>query len=97
MKENVDALLVINNERLREIYADGITTAKEAFCKADDILTTATKSIAEIITIEGTINRDFCDVETIMKDGGSAIMAMGRAKENIEYKMQYWMLSILLY
>lgn len=49
MKENVDALLVINNERLREIYADGITTAKEAFCKADDILTTATKSIAEII------------------------------------------------
>ena len=75
MKENVDALLVINNERLREIYADGITTAKEAFCKADDILTTATKSIAEIITIEGTINRDFCDVETIMKDGGSAIMA----------------------
>ena len=74
MKENVDALLVINNERLREIYADGITTAKEAFCKADDILTTATKSIAEIITIEGTINRDFCDVETIMKDGENAIL-----------------------
>ena len=93
MKENVDALLVINNERLREIYADGITTAKEAFCKADDILTTATKSIAEIITIEGTINRDFCDVETIMKDGGSAIMAMGRAKG--KYRIQNAILDAL--
>ena len=48
-----------NNERLREIYADGITTAKGRFCKADDILTTATNAQAEIITIEGTINRDF--------------------------------------
>lgn len=79
MKKNVDALLVINNERLRDIYTDGITTAKEAFLKADDILTTATKSIAEIITVNGTINRDFCDVNTIMKDGGNAIMATGRA------------------
>lgn len=80
MRKNVDALLVINNERLREIYTDGITTAKEAFSKADDILTTATKGIAEIITIEGIINRDFCDIETIMKNGGGAIMTTGRAK-----------------
>ncbi len=80
MKKNVDALLVINNERLRELYTDGITSVKEGFKRADDILTTATKSIAEIITIEGTINRDFCDVETIMKDGGSAIMTTGTAK-----------------
>lgn len=93
MKANVDALLVINNERLREIYADGITTAKDAFNKADDILTTATKSIAEIITIEGTINRDFCDVETIMKDGGSAIMAMGKAKG--KYRIQNAILDAL--
>lgn len=93
MKANVDALLVINNERLREIYADGITTAKDAFNKADDILTTATKSIAEIITIEGTINRDFCDVQTIMKDGGSAIMAMGKAKG--KYRIQNAILDAL--
>ena len=50
MRKSVDSLLVINNERLRDIYTDGITTAKEAFAKADDILTTATKGIAEIIT-----------------------------------------------
>ena len=93
MKANVDALLVINNERLREIYADGITTAKDAFNKADDILATATKSIAEIITIEGTINRDFCDVQTIMKDGGSAIMAMGKAKG--KYRIQNAILDAL--
>ncbi len=80
MKKNVDALLVINNERLRELYTDGTTAAKEGFKRADDILTTATRSIAEIITIEGTINRDFCDVQTVMKNGGSAIMATGKAK-----------------
>ena len=93
MKKNVDALLVINNERLREIYTDGITTAKDAFSKADDILTTATKSIAEIITVEGTINRDFRDVETIMKNGGSAIMATGKAKG--KYRIQNAILNAL--
>lgn len=93
MKRNVDALLVINNERLREIYTDGITTAKDAFSKADDILTTATKSIAEIITIEGTINRDFRDVETIMKNGGSAIMATGKARG--KYRIQNAILNAL--
>lgn len=93
MKRNVDALLVINNERLREIYTDGITTAKDAFSKADDILTTATKSIAEIITIEGTINRDFRDVETIMKNGGGAIMATGKA--NGKHRIQNAILNAL--
>ena len=93
MKKNVDALLVINNERLREIYTDGITTAIDAFSKADDILTTATKSIAEIITVEGTINRDFRDVETIMKNGGSAIMATGKAKG--KYRIQNAILNAL--
>lgn len=53
--------------------------AKDAFAKADDILTTATKGIAEIITIVGTISCDFCDVETVMKNGGNALMAIGRA------------------
>jgi cell division protein FtsZ len=71
----VDALLVINNERLREIYSD--LTVMNAFGKADDTLTVAAKSIAEIITMEGSINLDFADVETILKDGGVAIMSVG--------------------
>ena len=73
----VDSLLVINNEKLREIYGDqGVSTA---FAKADDILTTAVKGIAEIITVAGYINVDFADVETVMKDSGVAIMGMGTA------------------
>lgn len=79
LKANVDALLVINNERLIQIYADGMTTIDEAFEKADEIVTIATKSIAEIITQEGKVNRDFCDVQTVMKDGGGALMSEGRA------------------
>ena len=73
--ENVDALLVINNERLREIYSDW--TIPNAFQKADDTLTVAAKSIAEIITLPGYINLDFADVHTILKDGGVAIMSSG--------------------
>lgn len=77
LKDNVDSLLVINNEKLREIYGDqGVSTA---FAKADDILTTAVKGIAEIITVAGYINVDFADVETVMKDSGVAIMGMGSA------------------
>jgi len=77
LKDNVDSLLVINNEKLREIYGNqGVSTA---FAKADDILTTAVKGIAEIITVAGYINVDFADVETVMKDSGVAIMGMGFA------------------
>ena len=77
LKDNVDSLLVINNEKLREIYGNqGVSTA---FAKADDILTTAVKGIAEIITVAGYINVDFADVETVMKDSGVAIMGMGLA------------------
>lgn len=79
LKKNVDALLVINNERLMDIYNDSMTTVSEAFQKADDILTVATKSIAEIITVEGKVNRDFCDVQTVLRNGGGAIMAEGVA------------------
>ena len=79
MRKNVDALLVINNERLCDIYSDGMTTVEQAFAKADDILTVAAKSISEIITTEGIVNRDFCDVQTVMKDGGDAIRSVGRA------------------
>lgn len=80
MRDSVDALLVINNERLREIYTDSMTTLAEAYEKADDILSVATKSIAEIITMNGHINLDFRDVKKILKDGGVAIMSTGTAK-----------------
>ena len=73
--QHVDALLVINNARLREIYADH--TFMNAFGKADDTLSIAAKSIAEIITMRGTVNLDFADVKTILKDGGVAIMSTG--------------------
>jgi cell division protein FtsZ len=77
LKDHVDSLLVINNEKLREIYGNqGVSTA---FAKADDVLTTAVKGIAEIITVTGYINVDFADVETVMKDSGVAIMGMGMA------------------
>lgn len=77
LKDYVDSLLVINNEKLREIY--GNQPVSTAFAKADDILTTAVKGIAEIITVTGYINVDFADVETVMKNSGVAIMGMGTA------------------
>jgi len=77
LKDHVDSLLVINNEKLREIY--GNQPVSTAFAKADDILTTAVKGIAEIITVTGYINVDFADVETVMKNSGVAIMGMGKA------------------
>jgi len=88
MAKHVDALLVINNERLREIYQN--LSLDEAFAKADDTLSVAAKSIAEIITIPGKINLDFKDVRTVLKDGGVAIMSTGygegenRVKDAIE-------------
>ena len=75
MSKNVDALLVINNERLRHVYSD--LSVKNAFGKADDTLSVAAKSIAEIITLKGEINLDFNDVQTVLKDGGVAIMSTG--------------------
>ena len=78
MAKNVDALLVINNERLREIYQD--LTIANAFARADDTLATSAKSIAEIITIHGYVNLDFADVNTTLKDGGVAIMGRGYGK-----------------
>ncbi|MDR1357676.1 MAG: cell division protein FtsZ [Tannerellaceae bacterium] len=75
IRSNVDALLVINNERLREIYPD--FTIMTAFARADDTLATAAKSIAEIITMPGLINLDFADVNTTMKDGGVALISNG--------------------
>ncbi len=78
MWHNVDALLVINNEKLINIYSD--LTIPNAFAKADDTLAIAAKGIAEIITVHGHINLDFADVRTILKDGGVAIMSSGKAE-----------------
>ncbi len=75
LAQNVDALLVINNERLREVYSD--LSVLNAFGKADDTLSVAAKSIAEIITNRGIVNLDFNDVRTVLKDGGVAIMSTG--------------------
>lgn len=75
ISKHVDALLVINNQRLIDIYPKLNVT--EGFRIVDDVLTTATKSIAEIITARGTINLDFRDVSKILKNGGVAIMSYG--------------------
>ena len=75
ISKNVDALLVINNEKLGEIYPD--LSVISAFAKANDTLLIAAKSIAEIITMRGIINLDFNDVKTVLKDGGVAIMSTG--------------------
>ncbi len=75
MAKHVDALLVINNELLRQIYPE--LTVLNGFAKADDTLSIAAKSIAEIITMRGIINLDFQDVKTVLKDGGVAIMSTG--------------------
>ena len=73
--KQVDALLVINNERLREIYPD--LNVLSAFEMANNTLSIAARSIAEIITMHGIINLDFRDVGTVLKDGGVAIMSTG--------------------
>ena len=77
MKANVDTLLEINNDKLRELY--GNLTVKAAFGHADEVLCTAAKGIAEVITLIGTVNVDMNDVKTVMKDSGRAIMGSGRA------------------
>ena len=74
----VDAILVINNDKLREI--DGNLTLNEAFSRADDILLTAAKGIAEIITVSGHVNVDFRDVNTVMENSGTALMGAGVGK-----------------
>ena len=82
LRKNVDALLIVNNERLCDIYSDTNISLKNALTEADNVLKNAVKGISELITIssEGNINLDFRDVETTMRNGGGAIMAIGRAK-----------------
>ncbi len=78
LKENVDALIVICNDKLRELY--GNLSVTDAFSKADNVLTTAAKGIAEIITLTGGVNVDFADVKTVMSNSGVAIMGSGSSE-----------------
>ena len=78
MEKYVDSLLVINNEKIREMYGD--LKVSEAFSKADDVLAIAAKGIAEIITVHGFINVDFADVQTVMSNSGVAIMGSATAE-----------------
>ncbi|MCC8019241.1 MAG: cell division protein FtsZ [Rikenellaceae bacterium] len=77
LKKSVDSLLIINNENIQEIYGELPIT--EAFGRANDILATAARGIAEIITRPGIVNVDFADVTTVMKDSGIALMGSGKA------------------
>jgi cell division protein FtsZ len=78
LKEHVDTLIVIPNDRLLQI-ADKRASLQEAFKLADDVLRQGIQGISELITIPGLINLDFADVRTIMSEGGAALMAVGRA------------------
>ena len=78
MHKYTDAILIINNERLTEIYRD--LNFINAFAKADDTLTTAARSISELINVNGLINLDFNDVDTTLRDGGAAIISTGYAE-----------------
>ncbi|MCR4959421.1 MAG: cell division protein FtsZ [Prevotella sp.] len=84
LRKNVDAMLIVNNERLCDVYSDTSMTLKDALVEADNVLKNAVKGISELITISspGNINLDFRDVETTMRNGGGAIMAIGRAGGN---------------
>jgi cell division protein FtsZ len=95
LRKNVDAILIVNNERLCDVYADSDISVKEAFLKADNILMDAVKGISELITMpsDGGIKSDFRDVETTMRDGGGAIMAMGRASG--EHRVEHAIIDAL--
>lgn len=84
LRKYVDAMLVINNERLCDVYSDSPISLNDAFKRADDVLKEAVKGISELITFhsDGNINLDFRDVETTTRKGGGAIMAIGRASGN---------------
>ena len=101
LRKNVDALLIVNNERLCDVYADADISMKEAFLRADNILMDAVKGISELITLpsDGGIKSDFRDVETTMRNGGGAIMAMGRAsgEHRVEKAIMNALDSPLLY
>jgi len=77
LEKYVDSLIIINNEKIREIYGD--LKLSVAFAKADEIISTVVKSISEIITVQRYINVDFADIETVMRNSGVAIMSSAKA------------------
>lgn len=79
IRKHVDSLIVINNERLITDEQYNALTWEDGLKKADEVLMTATKTVAEIITVIGKVNRDFNDVKSVMKDGGAAIVSVGKA------------------
>jgi cell division protein FtsZ len=101
LRKNVDAMLIINNERLCDVYADTPVSVKEAFARADSILKDAVMGISELITVysDGGIMLDFRDVETTMRNGGGAIMATGRAsgEKRVEHAIKNALESPLIY
>ena len=101
LRKNVDAMLIINNERLCDVYADSNISVKESFARADNILKDAVMGIAELITVnsDGGIDLDFRDVEATTRNGGGAIMAMGRAsgERRVENAIRNALHSPLLY
>ncbi len=101
LRKNVDAILIINNERLCDVYSDTPISVKESFARADNILKDAVVGISELITVnsDGGIDLDFRDVESTLRDGGGAIMAMGRAsgEKRVERAIQNALHSPLIY
>ena len=101
LRKHVDAMLIINNERLCDVYADSNISVKESFARADNILKEAVMGIAELITVnsDGGIDLDFRDVEATTRNGGGAIMAMGRAsgERRVENAIRNALDSPLLY
>ena len=97
MRQNVDTLLIINNERLREFGKN--MSLSEAFSHADDVLTVAAKGIAEVISVTGAINVDFNDVNTVMRNSGHAIMgsAMAAGENRAVLAVKEALTSPLLY
>ena len=97
MRQNVDTLLIINNERLREFGKN--MSLSEAFSHADDVLTVAAKGIAEFISVTGAINVDFNDVNTVMRDSGHAIMgsAIASGEDRAVIAVKNALTSPLLY
>lgn len=79
VRKNVDAMLIINNEKITKIFSDSHISVNDALARADKVMADAVRSISELITLNGKIQTDFRDVETTMRNGGGAIMAIGRA------------------
>lgn len=80
LKEHVDALIIVHNQRLAQSTTDPTTSIKKAFLQVDEVLYKAVRGISDLITVKGHINLDFADIKTIMKGMGGAMMGVGEAE-----------------